>query len=138
MLEKDYPYSKIDDNNLQYYDKLDRCCRCPICEKVFYVPVVRKWTYKLTNSHDKLRIMCGWTCYRKAESAIKPLINTEPKDVLKFPEDYPEDWLEVYHLWSTKAITAGEAVRLLNLEGYTTFLTLRHSYENLIFGDSTI
>lgn len=70
MRDRDFPYVKFDSDEVQtLFDK--RCTRCSICDKVFNIPVIESYTYKLTNPKGKQRLFCSWTCYRKAEQICK-------------------------------------------------------------------
>lgn len=66
MKDSDFPYMEFSSPGIQYITK-SRCTRCPICNKVICVVNVRNWVYKTTNKQGLQRILCSWTCYRKAE-----------------------------------------------------------------------
>ncbi len=70
MRDRDFPYIEFDSDETQIlFDK--RCTRCSICGKVFNIPIIESYTYKITNPKGKQRLLCRWTCYRKAEQICK-------------------------------------------------------------------
>ena len=71
MLEKDYPQVGLNEEKSQFYNSEDRCLKCPICGKVFFVRLIDNYIYKLNNIKGNRRVLCGWNCYRKAEDLIK-------------------------------------------------------------------
>lgn len=44
MKDSDYPYIKLESKEYQRLS-LDRCTRCPICDKVFYIRDSEHWAY---------------------------------------------------------------------------------------------
>jgi hypothetical protein len=71
MREQDYPYVQVESNEVQRISK-ERCFKCPICHKVFFVHIIGKWSYKLLNKHEKQRVFCSWSCLRKGDKIIHP------------------------------------------------------------------
>lgn len=71
MLEKDYPQVELNEAKTQFYNPEDRCLKCPICNKVFFVRLIDNYIYKMNNIKGYRRVFCGWNCYRKAETLIK-------------------------------------------------------------------
>lgn len=71
MKDSDYPYVELESKGCQRLS-LDRCTRCPICDKVFYIRDSEHWAYKMQNKSDLQRLFCSWGCLRKAEKIIKP------------------------------------------------------------------
>ena len=66
MTDKDFPQVEINSEQTQFVSN-GRCTRCPVCGKVICIPYLRGWTYKMINKKGFQRVMCSWTCYRKAE-----------------------------------------------------------------------
>jgi len=67
MRDKDFPTIEWDSEENQTLME-ERCVRCCMCHKVFCVSVPESYTYKLNNKYGKLRFLCSWTCYRKAQN----------------------------------------------------------------------
>lgn len=62
-------------------------CKCPLCGKEFYVPIVEEWAYKI-DQHP----VCSWGCLRRAEKT-----GEKPRDVAKMKRDWkpPERWYRI-------------------------------------------
>ena len=71
MMECDYPTVELTSDKSQSTTD-GGCTRCPICGKVFYLPDITQWAYKVTNNHYIPRYMCSWTCLNKAKEVLKP------------------------------------------------------------------
>lgn len=43
-------------------------CTCPICGKLFYVPLIKEWAYKTTTKHrgDYVKPVCSYSCANKS------------------------------------------------------------------------
>jgi F0F1-type ATP synthase gamma subunit len=129
MREVDYPYNELNDNSIQYYNSEDRCYRCPVCGKVFYVMVADSYAYKFLNKFGKTRTLCSWKCLNKAKNTIKENFKDGRIKIYSYPEDFPTNWEFVYNRFLNKAITKPEAVRLLNLSSNHVFEKLRETYD---------
>jgi len=81
MLEKDYPQVELNEAKIQYYNLNDKCFKCPMCGKVFFVRSIDNYTYRMNNVKGFKRVFCGWNCYRKAENLIKEARSSRGKRV---------------------------------------------------------
>ena len=115
MREQDYPYTKLEGNDIQYYNTADRCFRCPVCNK-------------LINKQGKTRNLCSYSCSKKAKEQLNSHIDRRKK-IIVYPNDFPVNWEFVYARWKDKAITKAEAVRLLNISSLKAFNKLLEIYE---------
>ena len=128
MRDQDYPYTKLEGNDIQYYNTADRCFRCPVCNKVFYMRSAEDWVYKLINKQGKTRNLCSYSCSKKAKEQLNSHIDRRKK-IIVYPNDFPVNWEFVYARWKDKAITKAEAVRLLNISSLKAFNKLLEIYE---------
>lgn len=132
MLDKDYPYIELNAKKQQYINFTDRCTRCPICNKVFYIRKVDEWAYKAQNKRKSLRIFCSYNCKGKA---MKEMFAEPKKDgrrlYLEYPKDFPDNWDTEYARYMDMAITRAEASRVMGI-GVTKFDTLKKFYEALV------
>lgn len=130
MLEKDYPITDLKSSKAQFIDMGDRCTRCPICGKVFYIRNVDIYIYKLRNKKGFQRIFCSYNCKRTAENKIEENFIDGRRRYISYPEDYPKNWIEVYGKYLNSEITRRKASALLDIT-VSNFDTLRNFYESL-------
>lgn len=69
MNDNDYPITELNSDTGQQFSD-GRCTRCPICEKIFFVPTISTYAYKIKNINRVTRYVCSWKCLNKA----KPLV----------------------------------------------------------------
>lgn len=74
-MKEEYPHIELTSKQLQK-TTASRCFRCSMCDKIFYVPDTANWAYKLKNKHDLQRILCSWSCLRKADKILNPELYT--------------------------------------------------------------
>ena len=131
MREKDYPYTELDSDTAQYYNTGDRCFRCPICNKVFFVMNTDDYIYKIKNKYNRVRTLCSYNCTNKAKSILKDVKVDRRKKPIHYPESYPTNWNEVYARWYDKAITKAEAIRIMDISSTKVFNRLADYYEEM-------
>ena len=132
MREQDYPYTELESNTIQFYNPEDRCFRCPICNKVFYVRCADDYIYRLTNKHNKVRTMCSYTCKNKAKEELKNAHPDRRKKPIHYPQDFPINWIDIYNEWRSKAITKAEAIRIMSISSIKVFDKLVNCYEDYL------
>lgn len=87
MLDKDYPYVELNSKAIHGVCT-DGCLRCPICNKVFYIPYTRDWVYKTPNNYYRNRYLCSWSCLNKARQRVTPNRKYKPRYSYSSYDDY--------------------------------------------------